>query len=332
MDVLLDTNAVRASGLDGAAFSSLREYLSRTKSRLLLPDVVVEELCAQRRAEIDESVRKIASGNKALKRLVPDFSGKPPKVNVEAAVASYRSQLEQSAEKVTIIENSSSDLKELVHRLANRIPPASSKGEEARDVLLWLSVLTVGQKQETAFVSGDKRAFFQEGSLKSELDDDLKASRSKITAYEGLDNFLKAHHRRSSWVDEKWVVDQVGTQQVDDALEAFLKGREERFVRPYIDNRASPTGYASLNQVVQREVRDFFVSDMTAGALLVGVTLWAELELEIEYESYVHDWLDWRDTPTVNMKIVYPTILAELELEVVGRKVKSVSVSDVERD
>src|SRR5579863_7762920 len=102
MDVLLDTNAIRASGLDGAAFSSLREYLSRTKSRLLLPHVVVEELCAQRRAEIEEAVRRIANGNKELKRLVPDFSGKPSKVDVEAIVARYRSQLETSAEKVAI--------------------------------------------------------------------------------------------------------------------------------------------------------------------------------------------------------------------------------------
>src|ERR1039458_9032541 len=98
MDVMLDTNAIRASGLNGAAFDSLREYLSKTKSRLLLHEVVVEELCAQRRVEIEEALRKIAIGNNDLRRLLSDFSGEPPKVEVEAAVASYRSKLTQCAE------------------------------------------------------------------------------------------------------------------------------------------------------------------------------------------------------------------------------------------
>jgi hypothetical protein len=331
MDVLLDTNAILATGLDGAAFGSLRDYLSTTKSRLLLSEIVVEELCAQQRSQIEGAVRKIASGNRELKRLIPDFSGKSPKVDVEDAVARYRSRLEQAAVRVTIIENSPADTKEMVRRLVYRLPPASPTGEEARDVLLWLTVLATGQKQEMAFVSGDKRAFFHEGSLKSELKEDLELSRSRITAYEGLDSFLKAHHhRRDSWVDQKWVAEQVETEQVDDALEQFLTGREERFVRPYIDNQASLTGYARLLQIVQREARDFFVSDITAESLLVGVTLWAEFELEVEYE-YEHDWRIWRDEPTDKMKIVYPTVLAELELEVVGRKLKSVSVSDMER-
>lgn len=332
MNVLLDTNAVRASGLNGPAFSSLREYLSKTKSLLLLPNVVVEELCAQRRADIEEALFKIKSGSGDLRRLVPGFSEKRPRVDVGAAIENYRSQLEKSAEKVEIIENSPGDLKELVRRLANRIPPASPKGEEARDVLLWLTVLAAGREQETAFVSGDKRAFFHEGFLRKDLEIDLKSSGSNIKAYDGLDGFLKAHHRRSSWVDQKWVAKQVEAEQVDDAVEAYLRGREERFVRPYIDDRGSPTGYAALIQVVQREVRDFFVSDMTSGALLVGVTLWAELEIEVEYESFRDDWQDWKGGPTINLKVVCPTVIAQLELEVIGREVKSISVSDIERD
>jgi hypothetical protein len=332
MDVLLDTNAVRASGFNGAAFNSLREYLSKTKSRLLLPSVVVEELCSQRRSDIEDAVRKIVTCYNELKRLVSGFSEEFPKVEAEAAVASYRSKLEHSAENVAIIENSPGDLKELVRRLANRIPPASAKGEEARDVLVWLGVLTVGQKQEVAFVSGDKRAFFQDGSLRRELEDDLKSSSSNIKAYEGLDSFLKAHHRRSSWVDEKWVAEQVEARQVDDAIEAYLRGREERFVRPYVGDRGSPTGYSALLQVVQRDVRDFFVSDMTAGALLVGVTLWAELEIEVEYEPFRGDWRDWRDDSAISWKIIHPTVVAQLELEVIGREVKSAAVTDIERD
>jgi PIN domain-containing protein len=332
MDVLLDTNAVRGSSLEGPAFDSLREYLSKTKSRLLLPSVVVEELCAQRQAEISGGLRKITNAKKDLERLAPGFSAEIPTIDIPAAVAEYRSQLETVAERVDIVDNTKADIKELVRRLANRIPPASPTGEEARDVLIWLTLLGVGSKQEAAFISGDRRAFFQENTLKSELDKELKALPYNIVASPSLDAFLKEHHRRASWVEKDWVEQQVATRRVDDALSAFIEGREERLVGRYLDDYASLTGYINLLQVVQREVLDFFVSDMTAGALLVGVTLWAELELEVEFQSKIHDWRDWRDTPSAKIRVVYPTVIAELEFEVVGNEVKTVSVSDVQRD
>lgn len=164
MDVVLDTNAVRASGLNGAALNSLREYLSKKKSRLLLPDVVVEELCAQRRVQIEEAIQKIAHGSNDLRRLDPGFSGKVPEIDTAVAVASYRSEIMKSADKVEILEN----LKELVYRLANRVPAASPKGEEARDVLLWLTILGVGARQELVLaVETRERCFMKELSRRN---------------------------------------------------------------------------------------------------------------------------------------------------------------------
>jgi hypothetical protein len=332
MDVVLDTNAVRASGLNGPALSSLREYLSKTKSSLLLPEVVVEELSSQRRMQIEEALQKIANGNNDLKRLVPAFSENLPEIDIVAAVADYRAEIMKSADRVTVLENSPDDLKELIQRLANRIPPASSKGEEARDVLLWLAVVAVGKQREVVLVSGDKKAFFHEGTLKKELQAEVNGIGDRIKTYEGLDEFLKAHHRRSSWVEKKWVDAQVDTELVDKAIEAYLNGCEEQFVPSYTERRDSPTGYASLLQVMRREVKDFFVSDMTSGALLVGVSLWAELEIEAEYELLFSGYWKDRKRRPIEIKTIYPTVLVQLELEVVGKEVKSASVSDIERD
>lgn len=189
--------------------------------------MVVEELSSQRRIQIEEAIQKIASGNNDLKRLVPTFLGKIPEIDIVAAVANYRSEIMKSADRVTILENSLDDLKELVQRLVNRIPPASAKVEEARDVLLWLTVVAVGKQREVALVSGDKKAFFHEGTLKKELQADVKIIGDRIKAYEGLYEFLKAHHRRSSWVEKKWVDEQVDTVLVDKAIEVYVKGREE---------------------------------------------------------------------------------------------------------
>ena len=194
---------------------------------------------------------------------------------------------------------------------------------------MWLCVLTTGTKQEVAFVSGDKRAFFDDGSLRKGLEKDLKTIRGKVEVYVGIDEFLKAHHRRASWVKKDWVTEQVQTEQVEKALEDYVRGHEDRFLSRYCERGENFTGYASITQVVQSDVLEFFVSDMTGGALLVGVTLWAELEIEAEYESD----LDWprEHLPTTRLKTLYPEIVAQLELEVVEKKIKRVSVSDIQR-
>jgi hypothetical protein len=337
MDVALDANAILSLGLSNPAFSSLRDYLRKTKSRLLLPEVVLEELTAQRRALITKAIKKGLESNKDLKGIVADYSDKPVRkhlgcVDVEAAVAAYRAELETAADEVSVLKNRAPDLMEMVRRLANRVPPASQAGEEARDVLIWLAVLQIAEKSEVAFVTGDKKAFGKDGKLKQELSDELKGMPRGVAVYEGLDAFLKIHHKRSSWIDEAWVKAQVESQLVDDAIEQYIQGREDRLVMPSVDNdRAMYTGYSLFVQVVQKDVEDFFVSDMLSGAVMVGVSLWAELEIEIEYEVMAGVWSSKRNGPTTQLQMVYPNVVAQLQFEVSDKKIKSVSVSDIER-
>ena len=93
MDVLLDTNAVLANSIDGVAFKALRKYLRKTRSTLLLPFVVLEELCAQRRTQIQKLERDIEGVYKDLERLFPAITAKPPTLDASIALRAYRQQL-----------------------------------------------------------------------------------------------------------------------------------------------------------------------------------------------------------------------------------------------
>lgn len=42
---------------------------------------------------------------------------------------------------------------------------------------------------------------------------------------------------------------------------------------------------------------------MSSGALLVRVTFWAELEMEVEHESFGDDWNDRVGSPSISMKV-----------------------------
>ncbi|NYF51086.1 PIN domain-containing protein [Tunturiibacter gelidoferens] len=335
MNVVLDTNAIVSLGLTNPAFGSLRDYLRKTKSRLLLPEVVLEELRAQRRSAVSKSVRKGLEADKELAASVPGYRPVVKHLNridPETAADALEADLKTLTDKVSTVENQPADLKELVRRLANRIPPASPAGEEARDVLIWLAVLRLARKDELAFVTGDKKAFHKDGNLKPELEKELNSVSNAVAVYEGLDAFLKVHHARSSWIDKEWVEAQVESSLVDSAIERYINGKENRLVMPSVDHEGAKfTGYSNFVQVVQRDVENFFVSDMVSGAMMVGVSLWAELEIEIEFEIGQDVWLSRSKGPTSQVKVVYPVISADLQLEVANKSLKSVTVSDIER-
>ena len=123
MDVLLDTNAIRAAGLQGPAFKSLRDYLDRTQCRLLVPTVVLEELLAQRRAEVRKLQRDLVASFKELKRLDPASTLAPPKLDEDALVERQREYVLSAASDVELLENQPDDVANLIRRLANRLPP-----------------------------------------------------------------------------------------------------------------------------------------------------------------------------------------------------------------
>ncbi len=93
MDVVIDTSAIRASGAEGSALKSLNSYLKKTRSSLLIPNVVLEELCAQRKVAIEKAARDLASAQKDLKRFFPDLDVQPPNINIKTAISLHRRRL-----------------------------------------------------------------------------------------------------------------------------------------------------------------------------------------------------------------------------------------------
>ena len=231
-----------------------------------------------------------------------------------AALTAYREQVLRSADKVEVLVNVADDLTELVRRLAGRIPPASPNGEEARDVLLWLTLVSIARAGRVAFISGDQKAFFKSGELRPELLSDLGSFQSNVEAFNGLDEFLRVHHARSSFIDTSWIKEQIGTKQVSQAVEDFLDERPD-FFNWWIEKKGRPTGYVSLIQFVQHEIEDYFVSDAAPNELYVSIILWAELEVEVEYDPKTEDTYFRDDKLTSTCECIYPCVRMQLLAE-----------------
>jgi len=80
-------------------------------------------------------------------------------------------------------------VQEIARRGIERIPPATAKGEELRDVMIWLMMLGHAEKSgcDVAFISHDEH--FREGDhLHPKLRDDLQGGKIKLHYYKAIDD------------------------------------------------------------------------------------------------------------------------------------------------
>lgn len=329
MDVVLDTNACWRDRLTGANFKALRNYLSRTRSSLVLPVVVVEEMVANRSRELATLQSGLRKLERELSRLAPGTAAALPAIDIPAELVAYRAWLAGVAEQVEHPGSDPSDIGELIRRLSNRIPPASQAGEEARDVLLWLICLRLGQKQRLALVSNDKKAIFKKsGGLRNELAQDLVAMEAQLEVFSSIDAFLKVHHARSSFIHKPWLTSRIDTPLTITALDEFIEASTGIF-DGFLRDDAEPTGHLNLVQIVQFDVEDFFVSDIDGGKLYVSAEVCAELEIEVEYSEY-SPRLEYDERRNHFSECIYPQVRVTLQFEVVDSTVQSAAVGAIQ--
>ena len=97
-----------------------------------------------------------------------------------------------------------------------------------------------------------------------------------------------------------------------------------------IEEKGEPTGYISLIQIVQYEIEDYFVSDVAQNVLYVSVIVWAELEVEVEYDPRTRGTYFGEDKLTATCECIYPCVRMHLQLEVVGEDLGAATVSEID--
>lgn len=332
MDVITDTNSLRGAGLDSPAIKALAEYLRRTRSKLIIPAVVREELLAQLRINLRRTLQNLDKARRDLHKLVPSVTWEVPIVDENAIIAELQEKLTKLADTVEFVENIADDLPEMVRRLANRIVPASSEGEEARDVLIWLITKRLCATQRVALVTNDK-TFYQNDVLNPILTAEIASAGGTLEMFSTVDDFLREHSTRTSVITEEWIKCQIDSDDFSTAFDSFLDKWPESFLDE-IEGVGDPSGYSRVIQIVQNRIEDFFVSDLDHHVLYVSVTVWAELELEVEYykeQKYRYYGYHGEDTRSSETKCIYPCVTMQVQFEVSGETVKRVLVASVER-
>ncbi len=205
MDIILDANAyIQALYNNGRGFlqtnqfAELLTYLRRTGSRLVIPEMTYNEVLARYQDRLS-SVSKAARGAwTTLQKVGINSRIDFPELDINHEVSDLGNLLINPTPGVKVLlydDYSGVSIKEVAQRGISRKCPANEKGEELRDVILWLVVLQYATQSSAtvAFVSGDKTFQDNEGALDPSLREDVERAQVKINFYPLIRDFVKGN-------------------------------------------------------------------------------------------------------------------------------------------
>jgi rRNA-processing protein FCF1 len=223
--VVLDSNIlIKNYFFNTHDMNNLMEFARRTNSYIFLHEIVIEEI----RGYIERNcVDVIIKANKNLGDLENWGAVEHIELNKEALIKKAISKFEETllkvkSDRVILVPYNDSDSKEASRRLIKRIPPSSKKGEEFRDVMIWLNVIRFcGEKflgSPVVFISTDKHFTDGKKFLKPQLIDDTRRYLLDFNFFPSLTEFLKMHSDPVNGIDRYWITSRVDIQSIKELV------------------------------------------------------------------------------------------------------------------
>jgi hypothetical protein len=212
VDIILDTNTILEDPqFQGYKFRELFAYLRRTNSRLVIPSTVREEAKARFRDRLSAKLKRAREVLKDLGQLSGEDHSDLLTVDLEQSVADLDARLVQPSSGIrpTVFPLLAEiDFEEVVHRGITRKKPASSEGEELRDVVVWLHVKRYAAAQGTAVGFITRDGAFRSGdtdALAPELSAELVDANLSIAFHLDIAGFITSHALKRDAITEAWL-------------------------------------------------------------------------------------------------------------------------------
>jgi hypothetical protein len=203
MIVVLDTTETFSDlRLDGPNFRLLKAYLTRTRSRLAIPQIVVEETVNHYREQLAERIESASTALREIGRMLGKSSAyPPPSIEHTRAVEDFRRYLDMQIRELggSVVGYSKVQLSDLIARSLGRHRPFDNNGQRGfRDAVLWESLLkevipSLGSNEAVALVTRNSKDFGKEPELFLELDEDCQGRGKpnvQVRLFNGLQSFV----------------------------------------------------------------------------------------------------------------------------------------------
>jgi predicted nucleic acid-binding protein len=267
MDVVLDSNTIIADyALKSARFAALWDYLRKSDSRLVLFKLVYDEVIQHYIRDFDDKVSKRWEKFQGL------LIARHPRPDIQQQLKTLRARLKAPSDAVHVVfvaDYGNVSMDEVVTRGVKRLRPASSSGEELRDVVLWLAALDYArrEKRPLAFVSNDS-GFWQEAAEEpaEQIRSDINGVESVIRLYRTVESFLAENGLTKKPVEAHWANQIFSTANLADVVLRRVVGSD------------LPSASVTSSSVASVELESGALYDIASDAQF------AELSYRIKYD------------------------------------------------
>jgi hypothetical protein len=232
MDVIVDTCILFPDPfMRSNNFKDLFQHLRTTDSRLVILPVVFDEVIAKHEKELAKRHQKACDAYGSLNAMtLHPLAPRIDTVNLaqetralEGVLKSGLRQGEPLPLKV-LTDYSTIDVKEIAKRGMKRIPPASPKGEQLRDVMVWLATLSYCEesKKPAAFITNDM-GFWNDGqkTIRPELAEELSRKGIDLHVFPNITEFLKSIAAPATDISHAWLMQRVSMTRIEQIVKKY---------------------------------------------------------------------------------------------------------------
>lgn len=315
MIFILDTNIIESDFLlRSGKFAILLDYLRKTRSKVILPRIVYDELTANYEREIGKRLNQFlrAKGSLAsilLKPTLPDAN-----ISAKDEVALYLEHIKRTLEvkDEEIFDYKESYLHDVINRAIHRKRPCTDRGEEIRDAILWHSVLDIAQEdvdKKAIFISNNTKQFTSGNEeLHSELLEEASKRCVTIKYFTSLDSFAKHHASQIDFITKEWLLESISTDEVLEKAQDLIESLAEMKLSKSLNEEEYPTGYINITQA-SIDIDTFYVYEMSDGSFRIEASFKGEVEAECEVEKIIIQEAYDEDVTFVNGMYNYEPII-----------------------
>lgn len=275
MDIVIDTNIIiQENFIRSPKILALLDYLKKTHSKIILPQIVKEESIARYRDRLIEQLNKFKGlANVCFSNIGTEFN-----INAEKEVNAYKAHIQKLSNDGLLYEvpYNNDFLPEVINRMVNRIKPCNQNGEECRDVVLWLSIKNLLKKgKSVAFISNNYTEFAPDKkTLYPQLMAELTQERLELKYYPSLDEFIKSHATKVDYITKEWVEKEISKIDLIDILLRHFFAHEKKVFMQH-------EGLRGIEYVEPSELNlsDFFVYEMMNGDIYLNLIVSGSIEV-----------------------------------------------------
>jgi PIN domain-containing protein len=293
MIFVLDTNIIQEDFLtQSGKFEILLDYLHKTKSKIVLPKIVYDELAANYEREISKRFNQFLRAKGALASIMVNPKLSDTTLSISDEITAYLKHVKcrLGIKDEEIFDYKESYLHDVLGRAIQRRPPCTDRGEEIRDAVLWHCILDIAQeaKDKTVmFISRNTKQFAcTTEALHPELIEEATRKGIIVRYFTSLDSFAKQQASQIDFITKEWLLEALDINDVLVAAEDLIQSLTKVKLSQSLSEEEYPTGYINIRRV-SLDVNEFYVYEMSDGSLRIEVLYKGEVEAECEIEKLI---------------------------------------------